>query len=87
MGVVLSVKEGRRTDEAARKGGQSSERTNVRASADCTGENDGVIDEGTATFSALFSTQTFFLLYQILVKFCWRQMQIRQTATPTTCCG
>lgn len=60
MGVVLSVKEDRRTDEDARKGNQSSERTNVGASVDCAGENDDVIVEETAIFSALFSTQTFF---------------------------
>lgn len=53
MGLLpgcLFVKEDRRGDEDAGKGDQGSERTNVGDSADCTGEDGDIIDEGAATF-------------------------------------
>lgn len=56
------MKEDRRKDEGARKGDQSSERPNVGASADCTGENDDVIDEETATFWCFSQHRPFSLV-------------------------
>lgn len=55
----LFVKEDRRTDKGARKGDQSSERTKVGDSADCTGENGDVTEGGQPLSSTLLTTDSF----------------------------
>lgn len=60
----LFVKDDRRTDEDARKGDQSSERTNVGDSADFTGENGENGDRRKAATFQHFAHHRFFYFFR-----------------------